>query len=89
MPIHDWSRVPVGLYHYFHQHWSIEIAATLNRGRLPKGVAALVEQRSGPRESRFVSRTTKQIYATRTNIVVLKHHLGRTIAVIEIVSPRE
>jgi hypothetical protein len=116
MPIHDWSRVPAGLFHHFHQHWSIEIAATLNRGRLPKGVAALVEQRSGPRESdvlaiesrgkaysrfgddtgvatmippvtRFVSRTTKQIYATRANLVVLKHHLGRTIAVIEIVSP--
>jgi hypothetical protein len=88
----------------------------LNRGRLPRGVAALVEQRSGPRESdvlaiesrskaqsgfgddagvvtmippvtRFVSRTTKQIYATRANLIVLKHHLGRTIAVIEIVSP--
>jgi hypothetical protein len=116
MPIHDWSRVPAGLFHHFHQHWSIEIAATLNRGRLPKGVAALVEQRSGPKGSdvlaiesrgraqsgfdddsgiatmtapvtRFVSRTTKQIYATRANLVVLKHHLGRTIAVIEIVSP--
>jgi hypothetical protein len=116
MPIHDWSRVPAGLFLYFHQHWSIEIAATLNRGRLPKGVAALVEKRSGPLESgvlaiesrgraqagfgddagvatmtppvtRFVSRTTKQIYATRANLVVLKHHLGRTIAVIEIVSP--
>ena len=116
MPMHDWSRVPAGLFHHFHQHWSIEIAATLNRGRLPKGVAALVEQRSGPKESdvlaiesrgrprpgfnddpaiatmtppvtRFVSRTTKQIYATRANLIVLKHHLGRTIAVIEIVSP--
>ncbi len=116
MPIHDWSRVPAGLFHHFHQHWSIEIAATLNRGRLPKGVAALVEQRSGPKEpdvlaiesrslsrsaiaddngvatmtppvTRFMSRSTKQIYATRANLVVLKHHLGRTLAVIEIVSP--
>jgi hypothetical protein len=116
MPMHDWSRIPAGLFHHFHQHWSIEIAATLNRGRLPKGVAALVEQRSGPKESdvlaiesrgrassgfgdnpgiatmtspvtRFMSRTTKQIYAARANVVVLKHHLGRTIAVIEIVSP--
>jgi hypothetical protein len=107
--------VPAGLFHHFHQHWSIEIAATLNRGRLPKGVAALVEQRAGPRESdvlaieakskrprsevdggvammpppvtRFVSRTTKQIYATRANRIVVRHHLGRIIAVIEIVSP--
>jgi hypothetical protein len=115
MPIHDWTRVPAGLFHHFHQHWSIEIAATLNRGRLPQGVAALVEQRAGPRESdvlaiesrsraprseldggvatmpppvtHFVSRTNKQIYATRANRIVVRHHLGRIIAVIEIVSP--
>jgi hypothetical protein len=107
--------VPAGLFHHFHQDWSIEIARTLNRGRLPKGVAALVEQRAGPRESdvlaierrnrgtrsgvdggvatmkppvtRFMSRTTKQTYATRANRIVVRHHLGRIIAVIEIVSP--
>jgi Protein of unknown function (DUF4058) len=117
MPIHDWSRIPAGLFHDFHQSWSIRIKDALNAGRLPHGVAALVEQRSGPRESdvlavesrgkpprsgfgseggvatmeppvtRFVSRTTKEIYATRANRIVIKHHLGRTIAVIEIVSP--
>jgi Protein of unknown function (DUF4058) len=77
MPIHDWSRVPAGLFHHFHQDWSIEIARTLNRGRLPKGLSALVEQRSGP----------DQVYASRANRVVVKHHLGRIVAVIEIVSP--
>src|SRR5207302_3484741 len=40
-----------------------------------------------PPVTRFVSRTTKQIYATRANRVVVRHHLGRIIAVIEIVSP--
>ncbi len=50
MPIHDWTRVPPGLFHHFHQDWSIEIARDLNRGRLPRGFSALVE-RSGPRES--------------------------------------
>ena len=39
MPIHDWTRVPSGLIHHFHQDRSIEIACTLNRGRLPKGCA--------------------------------------------------
>ena len=115
MPLHDWTRVPAGLFHHFHQDWSIEIARTLNRGRLPRGLSALVEQRAGPRESdvlaveqrgrpagspsaggvattkppvtRFVSRTTKQTYATRANRIVVRHHLGRIIAVIEIVSP--
>ena len=40
-----------------------------------------------PPTTRFVSRTTKEIYAARANRIVVKHHLGRTIAVIEIVSP--
>jgi hypothetical protein len=51
MPIHDWSEVPTGLFHDFHQSWSIRIKDALNSGRLPKGVAALVEQRAGPKES--------------------------------------
>jgi hypothetical protein len=115
MPIHDWSRIPSGLFHHFHQDWSIEITRTLNRGRLPKGLAALVEQRAGPKEAdvltieeyppqysrdtegalktmprpaaRIIRRTTKQIYATRANRIVIRHHLGRIVAVIEIVSP--
>ena len=116
MPLHDWSRVPAGLFHDFHQTWAIQIKLGLNAGILPKGLSALVEQRSGPRESdvlaieslarsrsdfgddggvatlsppvtRFAGRTSKQIYATRANRIVVKHRLGRTIAVIEIVSP--
>jgi len=115
MPMHDWSRIPSGLFHHFHQHWSIEITKALNRGRLPKGLSALVEQRSGPKEpdvltieerprrrppseggevatmerpvTQIVRRTTKQIYATRANTIVVRHRLGRIVAVIEIVSP--
>jgi hypothetical protein len=117
MPLHDWARVPSGLFHHFHQGWSIRVADALNAGRLPKGIAALVEQRAGPRESdvlaierrnrptrsgaggggnvatverpsaRIVRRSTKEIYAVRANRIVVRHHLGRIIAVIEIVSP--
>ena len=117
MPLHDWTRVPSGLFHHFHQDWSIEIARALNRGVLPKGISAMVEQRTGawepdvlaierrgdaprsefttdggvatlaPPATRYVDRTTNQIHATRANRIVVKHHLGRTIAVIEIVSP--
>jgi hypothetical protein len=104
------------LFHDFHQSWSIRIKDALNSGRLPKGVAALVEQRAGPREAdvlaievrprrrldeeldggittlpppvtRIVRRTTNEIYASRANRIVVKHHLGRIMAVIEIVSP--
>lgn len=116
MPIHDWSRIPSGLFHHFHQHWSTVITTELNRGLLPKGLSALIEQRAGPKEAdvlsieeyrqrqandggglgvatmerpatRFIRRTTKQIYATRANRVVIRHQLGRIVAVIEIVSP--
>ena len=116
MPIHDWTRVPPGLFHHFHQDWSIEIARTLNRGRLPKGLSALVEQRAGRTEpdvltiesqgepvaiddagggiatverpvTRIVRRSTREIYSARANRIVVRHHLGRIVAVIEIVSP--
>jgi len=116
MPLHDWSQVPSGLFHHFHQDWSVEITRSLNRGLLPKGLSALVEQRAGPKErdvlaieeyaskrpsfgvegglatlekpvTSIIRRTTKQIYATRANRIVIRHHLGRIVAVIEIVSP--
>lgn len=116
MPIHDWTRVPAGLFHHFHQDWSIEIARTLNRGRLPKGLSALVEQRAGRKESdvltiesratqltpaeseggvvaldrpetRIIRQSSKQLYSERANRIVVRHHLGRIVAVIEIVSP--
>lgn len=117
MPLHDWTRVPSGLFHDFHQSWSIRIKDALNAGRLPKGLSALVEQRAGPREAdvlaverrtkpprtntgasggtqtlerpltSIVRRTTKEIYSGRANRIVVRHHLGRIVAVIEIVSP--
>jgi hypothetical protein len=116
MPLHDWTRVPAGLYHDFHQSWSVRIKDALNAGRLPKGTSALVEQWAGPREgdvlaieshsrrepltganggvatmsppvTRIVRRSTKELYTGRANRIVVKHHLGRVIAVIEIVSP--
>jgi hypothetical protein len=44
MPMHDWSRVDAGIYHDFHQAWSISIRNALNSGLLPSGYSALVEQ---------------------------------------------
>lgn len=45
MPMNDWTRVPSGLFHDFHQAWSIEIRNALNKGIMPKGFYALVEQK--------------------------------------------
>jgi hypothetical protein len=55
MPLHDWSRVPAALFHHFHQDRSIEIARALNRGRLPKGLSALVALRARPKESEVLA----------------------------------
>jgi hypothetical protein len=115
MALHDWSKVPIGLFHHFHQDWSIELARTLNRGLLPSGLSALVEQRAGPKQpdvlaiegydnrshftrpnglaildrpvTRHIRRSSREIYATRANRIVVRHTLGRIMAVIEIVSP--
>ena len=83
MPIHDWARIPSGLFHDFHQTWSIEITNRLNRGLLPEGLSALVEQRF--RSDKLT--TTKQRYASRANRITIKHRLQKTIAAFEIVCP--
>ena len=44
MPIHDWSRVEVGIFHHFHQAWTIAISDALNGGVLPAGFFAMAEQ---------------------------------------------
>lgn len=44
MPIHNWSQVDAGIFHHFHQAWTIEISNALNGGQLPSGYFALAEQ---------------------------------------------
>src|SRR5689334_11280384 len=43
MPIHNWSRVSDGMFHWFHQTWIVAIAQWLNQGRLPEGYYAIGE----------------------------------------------
>ena len=38
MPIHDWTRIPAGIFHHFHQDWTIEITRALIAARCPKGL---------------------------------------------------
>lgn len=60
MPAHDWTRVQSGLFHHFHQDWCTEIARSLNRGVLPNGVYALVEQRVDGPEPDVIAVQSKQ-----------------------------
>jgi hypothetical protein len=48
MPIHDWTRVDAGLFHDFHQDWTIELRRSLNAGLLPPGYFALTDQQVEP-----------------------------------------
>lgn len=47
MPMHDWTLVPAGLYHHFHQTWIATLCGALNDGQLPGRYYALAEQITG------------------------------------------
>jgi hypothetical protein len=93
MPIHDWSRVPSGLFHHFHQQWTVSICDALNSARLSKGYAALLEQSAAgvypdlPKTLFDSQATDEEIYAAKANRIAIHHPLGEVIALIEIVSP--
>jgi hypothetical protein len=44
MPIHDWTRVDAGLFHHFHQEWTVTLCNALNAGKLPPDYFALLAQ---------------------------------------------
>lgn len=48
MPIHEWSRIPPGLYSDLHNAWTTEIRNALNGGVLPAKFYAVAEQVVGP-----------------------------------------
>jgi hypothetical protein len=84
MLVHDWTRVYAGLFHDFHQSWSIYIKDALNAGLSSSGLVAIVERRA---ELEFADKSSSERYADLANRIVVKHMLGRAVAVIEIVSP--
>ena len=44
MPIHDWTRVDAGIFHHFHQQWTVAITNVLNQRLLPGQYYALTER---------------------------------------------
>src|SRR5882672_5883895 len=94
MPIHDWTRVDAGLFHDFHQDWTIELCRSLNAGRLPAGYVALVDHQTGGPIPDILSLNRGHIveaeedtYARRANRIRIQHRHGEVVAVIELVSP--
>lgn len=86
MPIHDWTRVPAGLFHDFRQSWSIRMMDALNWGALPASYYALVERRDDEPEPGSTPSDAAR-YARRANRISVRHPLGQVVAVIELVSP--
>jgi hypothetical protein len=93
MLIHDWSRVPAGLFHHFHQQWTSRLCDALNAGLLPKGYSALIEQSAAgiypdSPKTRFVSQASdEEVYAAKANRIAIHHPLREVVSLIEIVSP--
>jgi len=117
MPIHDWAWIDSGIFHDFHQAWTIEISNALNAGGLPPEYFALAEQvvsgpipdvitlqrqpmladaprasggiavADAPPQARFVASAELDFYVAKANRIVIRHRLGKVVAVIEIVSP--
>jgi Protein of unknown function (DUF4058) len=96
MPIHDRSQVAAGLFHHFHQCWTVAICEALNAGRLPQGYSALIEQSGagihpdGVTHDRSASsdRASDEAgYAAKANRIAIHHRLGNVIADIEVLSP--
>lgn len=98
MPVHDWTRVPQGIFHHVHGSFIIEIKRLLNRC-LPDDYYALLEQDDPvtpkdrglatalptvrPKVERDGSTSPR-----RRNRVVVRHVSGdRVVSMVEIVSP--
>lgn len=82
MSIHDWSLVDAGIFHDFHQAWTIEIVNALNGGGLHSDYFAMIQQSvSGPIPDQV------DPYVAKANQISVRHRLGRVVAVIEIISP--
>lgn len=88
MPIHDWSCVDSGIFHDFHQAWTIEIINAMNGGGLGAGIFAVVDEIDSVATPDAITPANEgAAYAARANRIAIRHRLGKVVAVIEIVSP--
>jgi hypothetical protein len=79
MPVHDWTRVDPGLFHDFHQSWTVALRSALNTGALPPDYFALIEPRPrGPMQDGLT---------LKANRLTVRSRQMDLVAVIEIVSP--
>jgi hypothetical protein len=78
MPIHDWSRIAEGTFHYFRQRWVQALAEAFNMGGLPPEFFAMTEF------GNYGDGTSG--YATRADRVTVNRTETEVVAVVEVLS---
>lgn len=72
MPVHDWTRADAGLFHDFHQSWTIALLNALNSGGLPPDYFALIEKiLREPHRDFFTLDLTPEINEPRIGMMAL------------------
>ena len=83
---HDWSETDLGIFHDFHQAWTVELCHALNAGALPRDFYSLITGNL-EHDSAVAAPAPELVYAHKANRIAIRHKLGKVVAVIEIVSP--
>src|SRR5207253_5012356 len=94
MAVHDWNRVPAGIFHDFHHEWISTIRRALNDGLLPPEYYALAEQQAagfGPDVLTLQSTAPEEdggVPVAQKSTITVRHVSGdHIVAVTEVVSP--
>jgi hypothetical protein len=85
MPMHDWTRVPIGVFHDFHNAWVTHLSESFNIQFLPKEFYSLGER---PCDELSSAIEDAAFYQQRRRSVSVREDTGdRVVALVEIVSP--
>jgi hypothetical protein len=88
MPVHDWTRVPAGIFHHFRLCWLNPLMRTLNQGGLPSDCYALTSESALPPGCELPALEEPELYALKACSAVIRRTSNHeVIAICEIVSP--
>jgi hypothetical protein len=89
MPIHDWTRAPVGVFHNFHLAWPVDLQRCLNQRILPQTHYAMIEFADPEKAPRVWEQATEwqALSCLRRHLAIRRTSSDHTTASIELVSP--
>jgi hypothetical protein len=89
MPLHDWSRVDVGIFHDFHIGWTAELVRAFNHGAAFWYARTAVQGEDGHPFAAEGRGENDQYAQRRRSISIYREDDGQVVARIEMVSPAE